>query len=197
MLAIIISSVLLLSSDPTVAVQPLTSEDSVKETSAAPAMRETGLPSGSPVIVRIDELVSSKTHVKGDYFNISLAEPIMIGNHALVPSGATGRGQVVHASKPKFGGKEGELILAARYVVHEGKQFALRGMQLGVSGTSNATTAWAAGIFATPLPFAIYGGSANVPAGTIATAKLNDPIFTNPRPDASTSPATQTEQTIP
>lgn len=142
------------------------------------------LPSGTEVVVRVEEEVSSKTHKAGDLFKISLAEPIIYRNHIIVPAGAQGEGQVVHAAKPKFGGKEGELILAARWVAQDGKRISLRGLQLGAAGGSNQTLAFATAVFASPLPFVITGRSAVVPAGTTAIAKLKDPIHANALPQA-------------
>ncbi len=147
---------------------------------SAPSADQILLPSGTEVVVRVDEPVSSKTHVAGNFFKISLAEPVIYQHQIIIPAGAQGEGQVVHASKPQFGGKAGELILAARYVVHQDKKVPLRGFQLGAEGGSNQRLANAAAIFvAAPLPFVITGRSAVVPSGITGIAKLKDPILTD------------------
>lgn len=147
---------------------------------SAPSADQILFPSGTEVVVRVEEAVSSKTHVAGDFFKISLAEPIIHQHQIIIPAGAQGEGQVVHASKPQFGGKAGELILAARYVVHQDRKVPLRGFQLGAEGGSNQRLAEAAAMFvATPLPLVIMGRSAVVPPGTTGIAKLKEPILTD------------------
>lgn len=147
---------------------------------SAPSADQILLPSGTEVVVRVEEAVSSKTHVAGNFFKISLAEPIIYQHQILIPAGAQGEGQVVHASKPQFGGKAGELILAARYVVHQDKKLPLRGFQLGAEGGSNQSLANAAAIFVAPaLPLVITGRSAVIPSGTTGIAKLKDAILTD------------------
>lgn len=173
--------------NPTLAPPPSTAvltdpapQDVLVDTApSAPPADPILFPSGTEVVVRVEEAVSSKTHVAGDFFKISLAEPIIHQHQIIIPAGAQGEGQIVHASKPQFGGKAGELILAARYVVHQDRKVPLRGFQLGAEGGSNQGLANAAAIFAAPLPLVIMGRSAVVPSGTTGIAKLKEPILTD------------------
>ncbi|SMQ62992.1 hypothetical protein SAMN06295984_0795 [Sphingopyxis terrae subsp. ummariensis] len=134
------------------------------------------VPAGTLVHLRIDEDVNSKTHKTGDWYAITLLEPIMLGERTIVPAGTPGRGQVVHAAKSGWGGKAGELILGARYLEYQGQQIPLRGMKLGGVGGNNEGLAFGAtiagGLVAMPLVFALNGKNANIPAGMYATAKL-------------------------
>lgn len=136
----------------------------------------TTLAAGTLIEIRIDEVVNSKTHKTGDWYALSLSQPIMLGERTLIPAGTTGRGQVVHSAKSSWGGKAGELILAARYLEFGGNQIPLRGMKLGGIGGNNEGLAFAAtvagGIVAMPLVFALNGKNADIPAGMLATAKL-------------------------
>jgi hypothetical protein len=170
-----------LSPPPSTAVltDPAPQDVLVDTAPSAPSADQILFPSGTEVVVRVEEAVSSKTHVAGDFFKISLAEPIIHQHQIIIPAGAQGEGQIVHASKPQFGGKSGELILAARYVVHQDRKVPLRGFQLGAEGGSNQGLANAAAIFAAPLPLVIMGRSAVVPPGTTGIAKLKEPILTD------------------
>lgn len=163
----------------TVQINPAPQTMLVDTVPSAPFADQILFPSGTEVVVRIEEAVSSKTHVAGDFFKISLAEPIIHQHQIIIPAGAQGEGQIVHASKPQFGGKAGELILAARYVVYQDRKVPLRGFQLGAEGGSNQRLANAAAIFAAPLPLVIMGRSAVVPPGTTGIAKLKEPILTD------------------
>ncbi len=140
------------------------------------------LPAFSIVELEIAEPLNSKTSKIGQFFDIRLAAPIMLDGKQLVPAGAIGQGEVIHAAKARAGGKAGELILAARYIEHDGQRIALRSFKFGVSGTgrNNTHEALAAGtIIATPLVLLITGGNVDVPAGTLAHAKTaTDNIFT-------------------
>lgn len=136
----------------------------------------TEVPAGTLVHLRIDETVNSKTHKTGDWYAISLLQPVMLGDRTLVPAGTTGRGQVVHSAKSSWGGKAGELILGARYLEYDGRRIPLRGMKLGGVGGNNEGLAFGAsvagGLVAMPLVFALNGKNADIPAGMYATAKL-------------------------
>lgn len=141
-----------------------------------PAAPLTEMPAGTMIEIRIDEAVNSKTHKTGDWFAISLSQPLTHEGTTLIPAGTQGRGQVVHAAKSSWGGKAGELILAARYLELNGQQIALRGLKMGARGQSNETVALVAGAAATPLTFVITGKNADIASGTLATAKLSAPL---------------------
>lgn len=139
-----------------------------------PPSRE--IAAGTLIEIRIEEAVNSKTHKTGDWYAISLAQPIMLGDATLVPAGTPGRGQVVHSAKSGWGGKAGELILAARYLEFGSHRILLRGMKLGGVGANNEGLAFGAtvagGVVAMPLVFVLTGKNADIPAGMLATAKL-------------------------
>jgi hypothetical protein len=136
----------------------------------------TEVPAGTLIHIRVDDNINSKTHATGDWYAITLLQPIMLGDRTLVPAGTAGRGQVVHSAKSSWGGKAGELILGARYLDFEGQRIPLRGMKLGGVGGNNEGLAFGAsvagGLVAMPLIFALNGKNADIPAGMYATAKL-------------------------
>jgi hypothetical protein len=134
------------------------------------------VPSGTLIDIQLDEPVSSNTHRKGDWFALSLSGPVMLGDRIVVPAGTTGRGQVVHAAKAGWGGKGGELILAARYLEFEGRRIGLRGMKLGLRGKENDTLAMATAIAIGPIGALISGKNAVLPKGAPASAKLAEDL---------------------
>jgi len=124
------------------------------------------------VRVRIGTALSSKTAQIGQCFPISLAEPLMIDGRELVPAGATGLGEVVHAAKARAAGKGGELILAARFVDHDGSRIMLRSFEFSKAGQNQLDAAVMA---SAALPFAGYlfsGGNVSVAEGATASAKV-------------------------
>lgn len=154
------------------------------------------LPAGTLIEIRIDDNVNSKTHKTGDWYAISLWQPIMIGDQVIIPAGTGGRGQVVHSAKSGWGGKAGELILAARYLEFGDRHIALRGMKLGGVGGNNEglafATSVAGGLAAMPVVFMINGKNADIPAGLLATAKLAEPLLAETGVQATTDDAKPT-----
>lgn len=132
--------------------------------------------SGTLVDIRLDESVSSKTHQKGDWFALSLSEPVMLGDSIIVPAGTPGRGQVVHSAKAGWGGKGGELILVARYLDFDGRRIGLRGMKLGARGKDNDNLAMATTMAIGPVGMLINGKNAALEKGTPASAKLAEDL---------------------
>ncbi|MEK6638048.1 MAG: hypothetical protein AABY88_08200 [Pseudomonadota bacterium] len=123
-----------------------------------------------------------------------MKEPISINGQVIVPAGVTGSGDVVHAAKSRFGGKPGELIIAVRYLEHQGQRIPLRSLKFGTgSGKDNGGTAQAIGIAGGAVgglvSMFITGGEVNVPAGTIAQAKTStDVIITQPESKGTPTP---------
>ena len=141
------------------------------------------IPALTAVSIEILSTVNSQANKIGEKFAIRLKEPISVDGQIIVPAGATGSGDVVHAAKSRFGGKPGELIIAVRYLEYQGQRIPLRSMKFGSgTGKDNGTTALAVGVaVSSVLSMFITGGEVNVPAGTIAQAKTStEVIITQP-----------------
>lgn len=82
----------------------------------APAGSATSVPLRTTVEIEIMQVLGSKTSKGGDKFPIRLAEALVVDGRTVLPKGLTGEGEVVHAAKARWGGKAGELVLAARYL---------------------------------------------------------------------------------
>ena len=140
--------------------------------------------SGTPVIIEITELVSSKTHNRGDKFAIRLAAPIQRDGRTLVPAGVTGVGQVIDSARSGILGKPAKLLLAARYLDFKGAQIPLRTLQLGKVGrdTTNAIMAASFVPYVGIAALFVHGGEIEIPAGTQAQAKLAADVPAEPTP---------------
>lgn len=137
------------------------------------------VPARTVIEIEITDTVNSKTNSSRDSFAFRLAEPLAVDGRVLVPAGTPGVGEVVHAARARAGGKAGELILAARYLEHNGTRIPLRSLRYGPSqGRDNSGSVMAgAMVAAATIPMAsmigylIAGGEVNVPAGTRANAQ--------------------------
>jgi hypothetical protein len=138
------------------------------------------VPARTPIEIEILDTLNSKANHNGDRFAFRLAAPLTIDGQIVIPAGTTGVGEVVHAERARFGGRAGELILAARYLDHGGRQIPLRtlrfGPQQGRDSSGTITSLNVAAAATVPalamLGYLIAGGEVNVPAGTHASAQI-------------------------
>lgn len=131
---------------------------------------------GTPIVVEVVDLVSSKTAIRDEFFNLRLAEPIKYNDDIIIPAGTPGKGQVVDVGKPGMGGKPGKLVLAARYLEFDGKQIPIRGLAFDLSSKDNSGSAVAlaavGGAVGGVVGLMVTGGNMEVPASTKGRAKL-------------------------
>ncbi|RHW17360.1 hypothetical protein D1610_10305 [Sphingomonas gilva] len=159
------------------------------------------LPAKTLVDIEITQALDSKTAKSGDRFTLRLASPIVVAGQTLVPAGVVGEGEVVHAAKARFGGKAGELVLAARFVDCGAVRVPLGYFKFGAAGENRPGTALAASMV---VPFAgllIAGGEMRVVPGARANAKVRSdvqftegavpacapPVEVQPQPDGGIS----------
>lgn len=126
----------------------------------------------TPIHVAIRADLSGRGATTGQEFDLVLASPITVGDAYVIPAGTPGKGWVVHANSPKLGGKAGELVLGARYLMLGDVQIPLRSLKVGAPGKDNTglangvmAVAGVAGVF-------ISGGDSRVSNGMQATAKI-------------------------
>lgn len=157
----------------------------------APALPALTIPMLTPLVLRIDTAISSKTAHRGDRFGLTLEADLMVDNQVLVPKGAKGEGEVVHAAGVGFGGRAGELILAARFLQVGDTRLPLQSFRISKAGASNSAEAIgvmaAAGAVGAIAALFITGTSAEVAAGQIAIAKTAA-AFSVAAPAANPSP---------
>jgi hypothetical protein len=167
---------------------------------------EVVIPALTPVEIVIDADIDSKKSKSGETFPIHLAKPIVIDGVDLVPAGATGAGEIVHAKKGGGSGAPGELVLAARYLEVGERRLLLRSMRVSGVGTDNIgmVDGLAIASAASPVPvallgFIITGGEKRVPEGSVAKAKTSadfpiEPVESTPAARPSPTPVNSGEE---
>lgn len=150
----------------------------VGSVAAVPVVPACALPAGTTVELELIDRLNSLDNHNGDRFGIRLRVPIRFGERIVVPAGATGLGEVVHAARARAAGKAGELIVAARYIEADGVRYPLRGFRIGAStGESNVAAAGATAVLVAPvLSLFIVGGNVTYPVGMAAIARLSAPV---------------------
>jgi hypothetical protein len=118
------------------------------------------------------EAISSRDRKPGDSFGLRLHAPLIVDGSVVIPAGTMGIGQIVHAERARGGGKPGELILAARYLQLDDRQVRLHGMKLFAVGGDHSKTALAVAMAVGVFGQFVHGGEVEIPAGTLANAKL-------------------------
>jgi len=154
-------------------------QEPIMSTPDAEAAARAALPEGTRVVIRIEEALSSKTAKRGDRFPISLVEDLSLGGRAVVAAGTMGVGEVIHAAGKGFGGRAGELIVAARYLDVGGRRLPLRGFRINSAGANNTGEAIAASIAIPLAGLFVTGSSADIAAGQIAEAKTSQSFATD------------------
>lgn len=157
----------------------VTSVPSQETGSTAPSGLPCHILNGTVVQVGTVESLSSRNARRGDTFKLRLHVPIMAGDITIVPAGTEGSGEVIHAQRASGGGKAGELLLAARHIDHNGVHFPLRGMKLARNGKDNSTLSAVLASTISVLALAVKGGDIEIPAGSLATAKIAADIDTS------------------
>lgn len=158
------------------------------------------VPMNTHVMIQLDAPVSSRSAARGDMFPISLAEPVKLDGIEVIPAGITGEGQVVHSAGTGFGGRAGELIVAARYLMWGDRRIPLRGMRISTAGRNNTAEALALGQLIPLGGLFVTGTSVDLPVGQIAVARFAEDVPVGAVPDvmvaaptASDTPPTETE----
>lgn len=142
----------------------------------AKKLQGTCIPALTPVRIELDEALSSRTSVTGETFAISLAYPVVVDGRELIPAGAKGRGEIIHAKKTGVG-VGGELVLAARYINVGDRQLRLRSMKFNGAGRDQQDLALVVGA-AVGLPaLFIRGKHIDVPMGAFADAKTAEAFW--------------------
>lgn len=127
------------------------------------------LAADTEVHLRLLELVASNTRKHGDRFALEVVDPVRVDGAIVIPAGARGEGEVVHAAKGGFGGRGGELILASRFVRIGEQTVKLRSFSAG-SGQDRVNLAM--GLSFVVVGLFVTGKDISLPAGTDVFAKV-------------------------
>lgn len=130
------------------------------------------VPEGTFVDLEFLVPVGSATVARGEAFRFALVHPIAIDGRIVIPAGATGHGEIVHAEPSRGGGKPGELLLAARYLEFGAERVPLRGMKMGLAGRDRTAAVIATATVIGPFAHFIRGREIEIPAGSRAYARV-------------------------
>jgi hypothetical protein len=144
------------------------------------------LPAGTEVAIELVNPVGTKTMKSGFAFDIRLAAPVIVDGQVLIPAGTMGGGRVVQSSGPGIGGKGAKLVVSADYLTVPGGAVRLQSLQLTGTGKDHSMTAnvlGLGGIAFAPIGIAgiaVTGDHVEIPAGTIASAKIAETLTLAP-----------------
>jgi len=142
------------------------------------------LAAGAQIEVELVDTLGSSTNKLGDRFKIRLVEPVSSQGQTVIAPGAMGEGEVIDVARAGMGGKQGKLIISARYLDLNGRRVRVRGMTFMTSGKSRVDLA--TGVLLIPYVGLtagfIKGGEIEIPAGARATVRLAEDLDlpTNP-----------------
>lgn len=146
----------------------------LQSTTALPSPSLT-LPAGVPVIVVLDQDLSSKTSKVGDRFEVVVLYDVVDHGIVVIPQGTIGYGEVTFSTDKGGFGKGGILGIALRHLDLGGRMVALDG-RYREEGRNNdgaaAATMFAVGIFAA----AVKGKSSIIPKGRQLKARTGEDI---------------------
>jgi hypothetical protein len=116
------------------------------------------VPTGTPVVVRLDLPISSQTAKTDDTFTFTVENDVIVSGMLIVAKGAAGQGHVQEAEAAKMMGRSGILILAYDWVTaKDGNKVHVSGLNPSVGGNNTETAVGAgvaAGLAGSIVPFA-------------------------------------------
>lgn len=163
---------------------------------AAPAPKSANaqaiLPAGTPVIVMMNEEVSTRGNMVGNSFGVTVLQDVTMDGAVVVPKGTTGQGEVTFRTNKGAFGKPGIIAIALRNMDLGGKKVALDGRYREEGGNNNAAVfaTWAAvGVFSA----FIQGKAGLIPKGRELKARTGEDISFDP----ATAPRAIAAPTLP
>ena len=133
------------------------------------------LPAGTVVLLRLETPVSSKTAATGQTVDFTVARAVSLAGTEVVAVGVPVHGEVIHAAKARWGGKPGELVLAARRLELPAGAVKLRS-NLAVVGANTVYEALVLSSLTFGLGSFLSGGEIVLPAGAFFAARTAEPI---------------------
>jgi hypothetical protein len=150
--------------------------------SAAPCCKLTAL---TPVELEILTPASSKTSKQGEQIRIRVIERILVDGKVVIPAGTEGYAEIIQASRGAFGGKGGELVMGAPYLLLGQQRIGLKRFRYGPSagrdntGQAMLISAVAGGVFG----LMVGGGNIDVASGARANAVVTTDTIVAPQPE--------------
>lgn len=137
------------------------------------------IPAETLVEVELLQEIHSGRNRTGETFPIRLIEPIVVDGRTLVPAGAAGMGEVVHAARRGLiSSAPGELILALRYLDANGVRIPLHRLQFSASGREGLRMHIGGG--SVLLREGVGGRNIIVPVGALLAARVRGDVPLHP-----------------
>ena len=92
------------------------------------------VPAGTPVIIRLQNSISSASATPGQSFDFTLVEPIVVNGKTIAAAGANGMGRVVAARNSGRLHNAGYLRIAMASIDVQGKQVPVQSSSIFISG---------------------------------------------------------------
>lgn len=169
--------------------QILSAQETPADVAPAPSPETYLLKADTEIHLRLLGPVASNTHKRGERFAMEVAQPVMVDGAIVIPAGAQGEGEVVHAAKGGFGGRAGELILVSRLLRTGDQTIKLRSFSAG-NGDDRVNLAM--GLSVVLVGLFVNGKDIALPAGTNVFAKVATdhllPATLAPGPAAAETP---------
>jgi hypothetical protein len=129
------------------------------------------IPSGTPLIIRLSETVSSKSHKMGNSVMGVVVNDVVVDGQLVVQSGASAIGKVTSANPSSIVGIPGSLSIRFESALAvNGASIPLMNGDINAKGNSNTAASVVVGLLCCILGFLITGGDAVVASGTTVNA---------------------------
>jgi len=97
------------------------------------------IPAGTMLHCRLTQTLSTRLNYQGDAFTATVAEPVLMDGHEVIPAGATLEGRIAWMTRPGRIMGVGQMRLSAeRVTFSDGRSFPLSAMLLAAYGAEGA-----------------------------------------------------------
>jgi len=159
------------------------------------------LRAGTPVVLRMMEEITTKKKAArvGQRFMMEVAEPVVVNNITVIPSGTPAWGEITNVRNKGMWGKSGKLDARILYLRTNGRQIRLTGTfdDKGVTGTAGVVGA----VVLVPIAgFFMTGTSAVLPKGGTVGGFIDEDVelaFANAGPAPLQVPTAAPAMTVP
>ncbi|KTE25587.1 hypothetical protein ATE69_06720 [Sphingopyxis sp. H071] len=159
------------------------------------------LRAGTPVVLRLMEEITTKKKAArvGQRFMLEVAEPVVVNNITVIPSGTPAWGEITNVRNKGMWGKSGKLDARVLYLRINGRQIRLTGTfdDKGVTGTAGVVGA----VVLVPIAgFFMTGTSAVLPKGGTVGGFIDEDVelsFANVSPAPLDVPVAAPPMTVP
>ena len=129
------------------------------------------IPDGTEVSLVLSETLTSKKHVKGDLFKLTIADDLFVDGILVLPKGTVAIGEITRAETKAAFGVAGKLEARLLYAELPNGTMRLTGRigNKGKSGTTETVLTYAA---LGTIAFVVTGKSAEIPEGTELLARI-------------------------